>query len=918
MKLSEVSVRRGVTFLMLYIMVVGFGLFSLARLGLDLYPDISFPVVITIVQYDGANPEDIETLITKPIEEAVASVDGVESITSDSKQGVGLISVEFDWGADMEQAETDIRRAIDMIEGYLPEDSQAPMIFAFDPSMQPIVMTTISGPYPLDVLRNIADEEVAPLIERIDGVASAEASGGLSREIGIVLDPVKIQAYNLDVSAVMGAVYAGNSQQSGGYVEQGILEFEIKTNGKYRSVDEVGEVVVGARPTALGIPQPIRLKEVATVIDGFAESRRILETEGESSVWLIIRKQSGANTVQAAEKVMEVISTAAKTTGRDLQFRPIWNQADFINSSVGNLSGSAIQGVIITFFVLLLFLFSFRSSLIVSMAIPISVLATFGLMDQAGMTLNVLSLAGLALAVGMLVDNAIVVMENIFYYRSLGESPWNASIKGASTVGLAVTASTLTTLVVFLPVLFVPGIAGVLFKDMAITICFSLAASLVVALTFVPLASSRLLGPGSEKSMKRSEELQNKTLGWLFSGYGRALDWALAHRWVVGAVIAGMLVVTGVMYKLMPTEFMMEGDDGFMYLSVEAPVGTNLDETYRIVEDVRHRIEEVLPKEERKMVAVDVGLGEGFTSIMSKGTHAASIRIPLVSAEDRETSLSEYEDKLRGVLKEFPGVKVTIGNPMGALGGSGDIELQIRGFNLEEHRNIGLALQKKINAMPEVGETVFSMEDQKPQLQVDYDRRKLSELGMSPGTVSQAVSVAFQGKTVARYSDDGDEYDIKMRYDRKFRQDVDNLLKMPIVTPSGGSVPLDNVADIVTRLGPTDITRLDQERYTSISIYLKDKWTGADGKSHRKDLGASIKKITAEVEGYKFPSGFSYKVAGTAEDFMTSFKYLGIALMVSVLLVFMVMASQFESLREPFIIMFTVPLASIGVVLMSC
>lgn len=916
MKLSEVSVRRGVTFLMLYIMVVGFGLFSMSRLGLDLYPDISFPMVITIVEYPGANPGDIENLITRPIEEAVASVDGVESITSDSKQGVALISVEFDWSADMEQAETDVRRAIEMIEGYLPDDSKAPMIFAFDPSMQPIVMTTVSGPYSLDVLRNIADEEVAPLIERIEGVASAEASGGLEREIQVVLDPQKIEAYKLDVTAVMGAVYAGNNQQSGGYLEQGILEFEIKTNGKYKSVEEIGEVLVGGRMTVTGQMQPIRLKEVATVVDSFAESRRVIETNGESSVWLIIRKQSGANTVQAANKVTDALTTIPGDIGRDLQFKTIFNQAEFISSSIGNLSSTAIQGVVITFFVLLFFLFSVRSSLIVALAIPISVVATFALMDQAGMTLNVLSLAGLALAVGMLVDNSIVVMENVFYHRQLGETPWNASIKGASTVGLAVTASTLTTLVVFLPVLFVPGIAGVLFKDMAITICFSLTASLIVALTFIPLASSRLLGASAERRLKRSEVLQEKSLGWLYRGYGRALDWVLVHRWVVASAVAGLLALTGILYSLMPTEFMAEGDDGFMYMSVEAPVGTGLDETYRLVSEVEKKVAELIPEKDRKLIALDVGVGEGFTAIMSKGTHSGSLRIPLISSEDRETSLSQYEDLLRDTLKGFPGVKVTVGNPMNFMGGSGDIELQIRGFNLEEHRKLGLALQQKLNALPYVGETVFSMADQKPQLEVDFDRKKLAGLGLSAGTLSQAVSVAFQGKTVAMYSDDGDEYDIKMRYDEKYRSDVDNLLKMPVVTATGGVVPLDNIADIETRLGPTDITRLDQERYTSIGIYLKDKWTDDKGKVHKKDLATSIKDVTGTVDKEKFPKGFSYKVAGTAEDFMTSFKWLGVALAVSVLLVFMVMASQFESLREPFIIMFTVPLAAVGVVLM--
>lgn len=917
MKISEISVRRGVTFLMIYLMVVGFGLFSLARLGLDLYPDISFPVVITIVEYQGANPEDIENLISRPLEEAVSAVDGVESVTSESKQGISLVTIEFDWGADMEQAETDVRRAIEMIEGYLPEDANAPIIFAFDPSMQPIVMMTLSGPYPLDVLRNVADDEIAPLIERLPGVASAEAAGGLVREIHVVLDPKKIDAYNLDVQAVMGAVYAGNNQLPGGYVEQGTLEFDIQVNGKYKSVDEIGDVMVGARQTVTGGMQTIKLREVAQIEDGFQEPRRILERDGQSSIWMFVRKQSGANTVQAVKLVMDQISKVPSQIGRDIEFKVIFNQAEHINASIGNLSSAALQGVVITFFVLLFFLFSMRSSIIVSLAIPISVIATFGLMGQAGMTLNVLSLAGLALAVGMLVDNAIVVMENIFRYRQMGHSAWNSSIKGASTVGLAVTASTLTTVVVFVPILFVPGIAGVMFNDMAVTICFALTVSLVVALTFIPLAASRLLGGKSAESrIERSTRLQERYLGWLSAAYGRALDWVLGHRRYVLVSIVALLGITGALWTIMPTGFMAEGDDGFMYVSVEAPVGTNLEETYRTLKDVEVRIEQLIPEKDRKMIALDVGVGEGFTAIMSKGVHAGAFRIPLVKPELRETSLSEYEDILRDELKVFPGVKVTIGRPFNFMGGAGDVELQIRGHNLEDQRRIGMELQERLRELPELGEIIYSMSDQKPQMEVDFDRQKLSELGLSPGAVSNAVSIAFQGRTVARYSDDGNEYDIKMRYDPKFRQDQDDLKNLPVVTMSGVTVPLQNVADIETRLGPIDIKRLDQERYTSLNIYLKDKWVGADGKEFKKDLGKTIKKITDVADKVQMPEGFSYKVAGTAEDFQTSFKWMGVALMVSVLLVFMVMASQFESLREPFIIIFTVPLAAVGVVLM--
>ncbi|HOI08962.1 MAG TPA: efflux RND transporter permease subunit, partial [Myxococcota bacterium] len=406
MNISELSVRRGVTFGMAYLIILGFGLFSLSRLDLDLYPDITFPAVVIITGYTGANPQDVETLITRPIEGAVSSVKGIEEVNSDSKQGASLITLNFDWGQDMEQAETDVRRNLDMIKGFLPQDADEPIVFAFDISMQPIVMMMVTGPYPLDELRRLADDEIAPRLERLDGIAVAEAAGGLERQIKVTLDPGRVQAYNLDVNRVVAAVYSENRQEPGGYVEQGPLEFAVQVDGKYQTVAEIGDIVVGSK-IGLGGVEMIRLRDVARIEDGFKESRRVMKIDGEPSVWMMVRKQSGANTVQAAGRVMGALDQVRKDLGGDIEFKVIWNQADYINQSLGNLSTTALLGVLITFLVLLAFLRNIRSSLIVSSAIPLSVIATFAVMDQAGMTLNVLSLAGLALAVGMLVDNGI-------------------------------------------------------------------------------------------------------------------------------------------------------------------------------------------------------------------------------------------------------------------------------------------------------------------------------------------------------------------------------------------------------------------------------------------------------------------------------------------------------------------------------
>jgi HAE1 family hydrophobic/amphiphilic exporter-1 len=899
---------------MAYLIVLGFGLFSLFRLNLDLWPDISFPSVVVITNYTGASPEDIETLVTRPMEGAVASVKDVCEIHSDSKQGVSLITVEFDWGKDMEQAETDIRRALEMVTGFLPEDVDDPMIFAFDPSLQPVVMMIVSGPYPLDELRLIAEDDIKPRLERLHGIATAEVAGGLEREIHVVLDPARLEALALDVNTVVGAIYRENTQVPGGSIEQGSLDFTIKTYGKYQSLKEIGEVLVGMKPGPAGM-EPVRLREVAKVEDSFYESRRIIEVDGQPSVWMIVRKQSGANTVRAVEAVMEALPRIKRESGADIEFKILFDQAEIINLSLGNLSTTAMAGVLISFLVLLFFLRNLRSALIVSTAIPLSVITTFFVMDQANMTLNILSMAGLALAVGMLVDNAIVVLENIFRLRQEGLGSWEAAIQGARGVGTAVTASTLTTVSVFIPVLFVPGIAGVMFRDMAITICFALLVSLLVALTFIPLATSRLLG--TKRATRLLERAHRRDpFDRLRDWYGGVLDWLLSRRWVVGVGLVVVLALTGALMNALPTEFITEDDHSQLFVQVETPIGNNLQETYKIIKEVVEHIDYVVEPEERKLIALDAGVGKGFVSIFSKGVHAGIVRVPLVPMGRRERSQKQIEDAIREELKKIPGIKVTVAPPFNPMGGEGDIEIQIRGHDLKTSRHIGLELQEKLLSMPDMSWVNFSMEDQKPEVRVTFDRKKLAQLGISSASAGNAISTYFMGKTAGRYAEGGDEFDIVVRYAKNHRLDVNELRRMPVATPTGATVPLQNISDVRVALGPVGITRLDQGRVTRLICSLKDTYVDANGQPERKDLGGSIERVQKIIDRYEWPEEFTPHIGGTAEDFMTSLKWLIWALLVSVLLVFMVMASQFESLRQPFIIIFSVPLAAIGVVLM--
>lgn len=526
-----------------------------------------------------------------------------------------------------------------------------------------MIMMMISGPYPLDELRRIAENDVQPRLERLPGIASCEVAGGLQREIHVVLDPAKVSAFGLDVNAIVGAIYRENTQAPGGSIKQGALDFTIQTHGKYRNVAEIGEVVVGVKQDAAG-SAPLRLKEVARVEDSFTEDERILEVDGVPAIWLIVRKQSGANTVISAEAVTDAMPVIKREAAADIDFRIIYNQAEFINLSLGNLSSTTWIAIGITFLVLLYFLRNLRSSLIVSASIPLSIIATFAVMDFAHITLNVISLAGLALAVGMLVDNSIVVLENIFRLREEeGYNAWDAAIEGARTVGLAVTASTLTTMVVFVPVLFVPGIAGVIFKDMALTICFSLWVSLVVSITFIPLAASRLLGT------KRAEKLLARARGRdavapMRNLYRRSLRWTLDRRWLVGVSLAALMVITGLLAAVLPTEFVAEEDQLFVFVTAETAVGNNLQEAYSVIREAIKVVKDEIKPEERKMIALDMGQAKGFDAIFSKGVHAGTIQVPLVMREKRKRDQKQIEEALRQRLLAVPGLKATVSMPL--------------------------------------------------------------------------------------------------------------------------------------------------------------------------------------------------------------------------------------------------------------
>ena len=903
MKMTEVAIRRGVTFAMIYLIAVGFGLFSLMRLKLDLYPKLEFPVIAIITQYTGVGPFDIETVVTRPIEEVVATVENVEKITSQTSQGLSLILLEFDWGTDMNQAEIDVRNAMEWVRDFLPDDVRDPLIFAFDPSQQPILYFAVTSPFHGQAeLRKISEHEIEPRIERIPGVASAFTSGGMAREIKVLVDPIRLRAHHLSIEQVKRALQLNNLQVPSGFIDNEFQEFTIQTTGEYRSLEEIENTSIA---TIAG--STVRIKDVARVEDGFKEQRQRILTNNKPAVMLWVQKQSDANTVQVCKEVVKQIPKIEEELPRGVKLELFFDNSTFIRRSMSNLGNTALQATFLAFAVLLFFLRNIRSSLIVALSIPISIIVTFAVMDQAGLTLNIISMAGLALAVGLLVDNSIVVLESIFRYREKGDDSREAANKGTSEVAMAITASTLTTLAVFVPILFVPGLAGEMFNEMVVTICFSLAVSLVVALTLIPLLSTRFLHVKREQGHSGwTTRLGTRVGEWILSWqsfYGRVLRWSLGHRKTVLLSTLVLFIVS--MFVLMGRggEFLPEPDDGFIAISVDRTPGISLTQMEKTILKVNQIIDELVP--EKELTFSSFGQGEGIFALFSaRGASQGDVNIRLPRSAERKRSEDEIKEALRKPFSRIPDAKISFTDRgmQAMFGNAGDIVINIIGHDLAVAEALANEIEAKVKKIENVVHTETSIKEARPELLIKLDRQRIADLGLSTAQVGQIVSTSILGSVVTRFRDRGDEYDVRVQLDKPYRQNKEDLENILIMTPSGRQVPLRSIASVEYSKSPQEITREDQERFVSINIDIK---------------GRNLRKVTNQVmrviKQTPIPNDFRIELGGTAEDMQESFMYLGLAMLVAILLTYMVMASQFESFVDPFIILFTIPLSLIGV-----
>ncbi len=900
--LSKLAVDRPITFLMITLILLGFGFYGLQNLRLNLYPDVSFPTITVYTSYEGVAPEDIETLVTRPIEESVGSISGIRKVRSLSSQGASVVKLNFEWGTDLYQAENDVRKELGFVERTIPDDAETPLVFSYDPNQEPIVVLTVTSNArsPRD-LRTYAKQVLEQRLERINGIASVETSGGLERQINVQINNERMRAYNLTIGEIAAKLKQENIQVPAGQLTEGNTIYSLRTIGEFKSVDQIRNTIITVRNG-----QPLLLKDVASVDDGIAQPIGNVHINGKDGVVLNVYRQSDANVVSAASAVVGGLGDIEKSLPSDINISVLTNKADFIEESISNLLLTGIQAVFLVVLILLAFLRSGRSALIIAISIPVSIITTFTVMDMADLSLNIISLSGLTLAVGMVVDDAVVVLENIFRFREQGASPDEASIKGAKEVAVPVVISTLTTLVVFLPILFVPGIAGFLFRDLALTISFSLTISSLVALTLIPLMTSQFF-KGNGKSFEANNRVAkffSRLLDRMESVYHRNLDAALNKS---GLVVTGAIVLFLIslpIFYAIGGEFFPRVDENAFTLEIQREPGVNLFELERSITQVEDIIKQEVP--EARLVVSDYGDKEGIEGADDPGGFTGTVRVELLPQKERSRSQFEITSSLMDKLQIVPGVEIqeVVVDPLSPDGENGLI-VQIFGFDPAVKEELANGVKEKLLAVDGIN-SVFSSSDQgRPELRLIMDRERISRVGMNTNQVATAVSNAVKGNIATAFVDQGVEFEVVVELDPLDKSHSSDLANIQIQTPDGTWMPLKNLARIERYSGPTNVLRIDQERVTEVTAEL----AGIDLKAATKEARQILNKVD-------WPDEYRYEIAGTAEEQAESFNFLMIAFVIAGILTYMVMASQFESLVEPFIILLTIPLGLTGVLIM--
>lgn len=894
MRISNVSIKRPVTVTMLMLIVVIMGFVSLGNLSLDLYPEIEIPIAIVSTTYSGVGPQEIESLITKPIENVMGTVGGVSGISSTSSEGSSIVILEFDFGMDIESAALEMREKLDMIRDFLPDDAGSPIVFKINPNSFPIMNYSITSANGLIEAQRLVEDKIQSRIERIDGVASVSITGGYENEVEVLLNTSKLEGYGLSNSHIANLLRSENLNLPGGQIDKGSKSLTVRTLGEFKSVQDIANL-----PITLANGSLIKLSEVADINLKVKELQSINRVNGNSSIGFSVTKQTDFNTVQVSQAVKEEMLKIGEEEDL-LHIISVYDASQFINNSIGNVATSGLVGGTLAVIIIYLFLRNVGSTFVIGISIPVSVIATFFMMYSAGVTLNLMTLGGLALGIGMLVDNSIVVLENIYRFRDMGYSRFDAAKEGAAEVGMAVTASTLTTIAVFLPIVFVEGITSTLFKELALTVTFSLVSSLAVALTVVPMLASKLLKIDHSKDKNIRFAWFDKIFGAVEGVYKVILNKALKHKFTTLFIALALFASSIGIGINLGAEFLPSMDEGRISIDIETPLGTRVEVTDALITDI-----EGVVSQHDDIEAVSVSIGSSGMAFLASSKNMATISLILNKTDMREKTTAEVADDLRALLKDYAGADITVSaaGQQGMGGGMSlaPVEIAIKGDDYKVLKNLSDDVTGIVKSVEGTREVTSTLGKAAEELQVTINREIASQYGLSTYTISQAVRDAISGITATRYKVDGSEIDVTVKMESNLSDSINNFENLMIQTPVGASIPLSKVAHINIEEGPVSVERDNQVRVVRVTAQIAER-----------DLAGVNSDIEALLKEKYFPRGYNYEIGGDYEELINSFSSLFLALILAVVLVYMIMASQFESLVYPFIIMFAVPLAISG------
>lgn len=901
MNIYKTSVKNPITTIILFITIGIMGMFSLSRLGIDLLPDIESNAMMVMTSYPGASAEDIENNVTRPVENVLNGVDHLKHITSNSKENISVVMLEFEYGYDIDVLANDVRDKLDLLT-TLPDGVSQPTIFKFSSDMIPVLMVGVTADESMSGLYKILDDQVATPLARVSGVGTVSIAGIPEREIQVYCNPNKLEAYGLTIEAISSAIAAANRNTPAGTFDVGSNVYSLRVDHEFEDPSELRHLVVGYRNGA-----PIYLSDVASIEDTIQERIQEAFINGEQGGMIIIQKKSGANAVEIATNVKEHLVHIQETLPTDVKLTTIVDTSDNIIHTVNSLRDTIATTFILVMLVVFLFLGRWRATIVVVLTIPISLLAAIVYILATGETLNIITMSSLSIAIGMVVDNAIVVLENITSHIDRGAMPKQAAIFATKEVGISVMGGTLTTIAVFLPLTMVTGMAGILFNSMGWMVTITLVVSTAAAITFTPVLCSLMMKKNPKKAWFQGKidavmEAFNKV-------YGVALKWCVTHRFVV--LLGALLLFVGVMYGLgshLKTEFFPVQDNAQMSATIELPVGTRQDITRELALELEGRIREAVP--EIKTLSVREGQADSdnlFASMQDNGTHIITMNMALVKKTERERKLSEIGDVIRGILNEYSIIRTYNVNESGQRGGMGQstVDIEVYGYDFDVTDRLAKQIQQMMLGLDGCSEVTVSRDEYTPEYHVDFDLEKLAQNGIDVTTASAYLRNRINGSVTSFYREDGDEYDIRVRYDKPFRESIADIENITIYNAQGKGVKIRDLGKVVESYSPPTIERKDRERYITVTGVVATGYAMSD----------VIAATTEGMESIEFPAGYVWQLSGTYEDQQETFGDLFLLMALMIILVYVIMASQFESLVDPFVIMFSIPFAVVGVVI---